>query len=286
MPRPPINLHEMVRAVLQHTSPMLPEAHQPIQHFETSANVGFALLDYIKGHIAPHTVYQAVYDRHIGHLRRMVLAELLESFERFLKELATVCADQLAAYTLDDRFDDFAPRRTEQIAAFVTSGSIGRALCESDTWISNDTINKRFRSLLKMPFGPDWEYLFPGAGQGTASQRQRAATLAILWQLRHNLAHNVGMLTHSDSMKLRMLVGGPVPADRRLSPIAEDLRYVKRFLTETATDVNQRVSTRLAALLEVFHLADAVLFDAQARANEVSQLFTFPVTINGHVGVL
>src|SRR5439155_14401511 len=138
--------------------------------------------DYIIDHINADDVYPAVYNRHLGQLRRMVLAEMLESFERFLKELATVCADQLAPYTLDDRFDEFAPRRSEQIAAFVTSGSIGRALCESDTWISNDTINKRFRSLLKAPFGADWEFLFPGSGQGTNPQQQRAATLAILWQ--------------------------------------------------------------------------------------------------------
>jgi len=285
LPRPPINLHQKVREVLQHTSPLLPEAHSPIQHFESSANVGLLLIKYVDDHIDPQAVYQAVYDRHLGHLRRMVLAELLEAFERFLKELAIVCADQLAPYSLDDRFDAFAPKRAEQIAAFVTSGSIGRALCESDTWISNDTINKRFRSLLKAPFGADWEFLFPGSGQGTAPQIQRAATLAILWQIRHNLAHNVGVMTHSDSMKLRMLIRGSVESDRRLSPTTDDLRYVKRFLSETATDVNQRVGTRLAGILEGFHVADPALFDAQTRANELSQRFAFSLTINGHVGI-
>jgi hypothetical protein len=214
----------------------------------------------------------------------MVLAEVLQGFERFLKELAAVCADHLAPFTLDDRFDEFAPKRTEQIAAFVTSGSIGRALCESDTWLSNKTINDRFRSLLKEPFGADWEYLFPGPGQGTKPQQQRAATLAILWQIRHNLAHNVGVMTHSDAMKLRMLVGGPVPSDCRLAPTTDDLRYVKRFLSETATDVNQRVGNRLAVLLTIFQQADSTLFDAQARANEVSQQFAFPVTISGRAG--
>lgn len=152
-------------------------------------------------------------------------------------------------------------------------------------WISNDTINKRFRSLLKVPFGADWEFLFPGPGQGTGPQMQRAATLAILWQVRHNLAHNVGVMTHSDSMKLRMLIGGPVPADQRLAPTTEDLRYVKRFLSETATDVNQRVGNRLAVLLEGFHAADPALFDGQTKADEVSRRFAFPVTIGGHVGV-
>jgi hypothetical protein len=92
-------------------------------------------------------------------------------------------------------------------------------------------------------------------------------------------------MTHSDAMKFRLLVGGPVPADRRLAPTTEDLRYVKRFLLETATEVNQRVGIRLAALLEGFHQADAALFDPQARANEVSQRFGFALTISGRIGV-
>jgi hypothetical protein len=263
---------------------MLPGANCPIRHFEASSNVGSLLISYINDHINPQTVYPAAYNRHLGHLRRMVLAEMIQSFERFLKELAAVCADHLAAYTLDDRFDEFAPKRSEQMAAFVTSGSIGRALCESDTWLNNKTINDRFRSLLKDPFGADWEYLFPGPGQGTTAQQQRAATLAVLWQIRHNLSHNVGVMTHSDAMKLRMLVRGIVPSDCRLAPTTEDLRYVKRFLSETAADVNLRVGNRLAALLTIFHQADPTLFDAQARANEVSQQFAFPVTISGHTG--
>ena len=70
MPRPAINLHQMIRAVLQHTSPLLPESQCPIQQFEASANVGLILLKYLERHIDPQTVYQAVYDRHLGHLRR------------------------------------------------------------------------------------------------------------------------------------------------------------------------------------------------------------------------
>lgn len=97
MPRPVIDLHQMVRAVLQHSSPLPPLAECPIEHFEMSANFGASLIRYIDDHIDSTDVYQAVYDRHLGHLRRMVLAELTESFERFLKELASVCVDFLAA---------------------------------------------------------------------------------------------------------------------------------------------------------------------------------------------
>jgi hypothetical protein len=276
----------MVRGVLQHSTPLPPEADCPIRHFEASANIGLSLIKYIDDHIGLDSVYEAVYDRHLGHLRRMVLAELIESFERFLKELASVCVDYLAPYAADDRFDEFVPKRGDQIAVFVNARSIGKALCESDTWIKNKTINDRFRSLLRTPFGADWKYLFPDVSQAPAAERDRAATLAILWQLRHNLAHNVGVITQSDSMKFRVLVGGPVQADRKLAPLTEDLRYVKRFLSETATHTNQRIGTRLAALLGQYHAADTGLFDAQATANEVSQRFAFSVTVDGCVGVV
>jgi hypothetical protein len=284
--RPPIDLHRMVREIVQHSVPLPPEADRPIEHFEYSTNSSLRRLAYVERHIDPGTVYPAVYNRHLGHLRRMFLAEVIESFERFLKELASVCIDFLAPYTTDDRFDDFLPRRSGTVAAFVNATSIGRALCESDTWINSATINSRFASLLKEPAGADWEYLFPQSNQNPAAERPRAATLAILWQIRHNLAHNVGAITHSDAMKFRVLTSGDVEAKRHLTPTDNDLRYAKRFLAESATRTNERVGHRLAHLLGLFHAANPTLFDAQARANEVSQRFTFSVTINGHVGVV
>ena len=285
MPRPPIDLNHMVREVPRHSVPLHPEANRPIRHFEESANAGSSLLKYLEDHIAPSDVYRAVYDRHFGHLRRMILAELLESFERFLKELASVCIDYLAPYATDDRFDVFTPKRTT-IAAVENATSIGRALCESETWLNNATINTRFASLLSDLGGGNWEALFPQAKHHPEAERARAASLAILWQIRHNLAHNVGVLTQSDAMKLRVLVGGPVAADRRLTPTDDDLRYVKRFLSESAARTNERVGNRLSQLLAGFHVPDPTLFDAQNMANEVSQRFTFSVTINGHVGMV
>ncbi len=286
MPRPPIDLHRMVREIVRHSAPLHPEADRPILHFERSTNTALLTLEYVVGHIDPGDVYGAVYNRYLGHLRRMILGELIESFERFLKELASVCIDYLAPYTTDDRFDDFVPKRSDKIAAFVNATSVGRALCESDTWINNATINTRFASLLKDPAGADWEFLFPQSNQQPAAERPRAATLAILWQIRHNLAHNVGVITRSDAVKFRVLIGSPVDADCRLSPTDNDLRYAKRFLSEAATRTNERVGLRLAQLLGQFHAADPALFNAQASADDVSQRFAFSVTINGHVGVL
>lgn len=285
MPRPPVDLHKSVRDVLGHVSPSLLETNCPIRHFEQLVNTGDLLIKYIDGHIDPNDTYIAVYDRHLGHLRRMVLAELIESFERFLKEVAAFCIDHLAPYVVDDRFDEFMPRG-ERIAAFVNAQSIGKALCESDTWIKNKAINDRFRNLLKEPFGEVWEFLFPEVNQQPVAERERAKTLSILWQIRHNLAHNVGVVTHSDAMKFRVLIGGNVPADCRLAPTTEDIRYVKRFLSETATHTNQRIGLRLAELLTFFHQQDAMLFDAQERADRISQQFALALTVNARIGVV
>ena len=173
------------------------------------------------------------------------------------------------------------PKTTGHVAAFVNAQSIGKALCESDTWLRHETINRRFRRLLKLPFGDNWEFLFPEGNQPPRIEQERSRTLAILWQLRHSCAHNLGVITNSDSMKFRLLIGGTVPTNCRLSPSTDDLRFVKRFLSETVEKTNQRIGDRLALVLEHFHKADATLFDAKAKADEVSQRFAFPVTIAG-----
>lgn len=284
MPPPLINLHQRVRDVLQHTSSSVLETDCPIKHFEQLSNTGHLLIKYVDDHISPQDVYRSVYERHLGHLRRMVLAELIESFEGFLKEIAALCIDHLAPYVVDDRFDEFMPRG-ERIAAFVNAKSIGKALCESDTWLKNKAINDRFRNLLKTPFGNSWEFLFPEANQQPVAEQDRAKTLAILWQIRHNLAHNVGVVTHSDAMKFRMLVGGRVPTDCRLAPTTEDIRYVKRFLAETATSINQRIGLRLAELLTAFHQQDPDLYDAQEKADEISRQFALALSVNAHTGI-
>ncbi len=279
------NLHRMVRKVLTHVLPLLPEADCPIRHFEASANGGFRLLNYIVEHIDPEDVYAAVYERHLGHIRRMFLAEMIESFERFLKELAAVCVDSLAPYSLDDRFDEFLPRRGDTIAAFVHAKSIGKALCESDTWINNKAINDRFSALLQSPFGAKWESLFPSPNDKPIAVRERSATLAILWQVRHNLAHNLGVITHSDAKRFRVMIGGPVENDCRLAPDTEDLRHIKRFLSESAEQVNIRVGKRLAELLTAYHASDLGLFDAKSEADALSRRLDFSVTIDGQAGI-
>lgn len=283
MPRAKTDLHSRVRAMLAHTVDLPSEASRPIKHFERNTNSSRIMLDYIDRKLAAAGGYPSVSEKHVAAIRRMVLASLIESFERFLKEIAALCIDHLAPNVHDDRFDGFS-FKGGQLASHISSGSIGKALCESDTWVANKTTNERFRRLLKLPFGDDWEFLFPEGNQTPASERDRARTLAILWQVRHTITHNVGVVTGSDAVRLRMLLRGCVVPERILNPDDDVLRYVKHFLFDTANSVNRRIGERLAKVLTELHKDDPSLFDPGSLADQLSIDFGFSVSVGDHVG--
>lgn len=147
MPRPPIDLHQKIRELLQHTVALPPESAAPVAHYEWSTNEVFNLMAYVRSHLERTPVYERVYNRHMSQLRRLALVSLVESFERLLKELAALCIDNLVSYVADDRFEKRGVSGG-QIAAHFGAGTVGKALSESDTWLTNRTINERFRSLI------------------------------------------------------------------------------------------------------------------------------------------
>jgi hypothetical protein len=281
--RPPIDLREKIGEILTHTEPLGPASLSPIRHYRQAVSANVRLIDYTEDHLRGASIYPASKAKHMGHLRRLVLANLIGTFERFIKELAAVCIDQLSGFVTDDRYNAFTAKGNEIVAHFE-AGSVGKALCESDTWLSNEVINSRFRKLLA-PVGKDvWEEcLLPARNQGKGpskdDQEKRAATLAVLWQIRHNLTHNSGVLTGSDSMKFRVLIRRSVEKDRILAPTEVDLRYAKRFFSETADDINDRVGKQLAALLTAVHAESPPLVDPRAKAQELANIFAASVMV-------
>ena len=95
--RPKLDLHQKIREILFHTGPLSPESDSPIKHYESSANASFLMIDYVEDHIDIDTIYKGVLTRHISNLHRLVLGNLIEIFERFLKEIAAVEGRSLAA---------------------------------------------------------------------------------------------------------------------------------------------------------------------------------------------
>ncbi len=160
-------------------------------------------------------------------------------------------------------------------------------MCESATWLDCEDINDRFRKLLADPFQKDGRFhLFPRQNQDPASERWRFETLSIVWQLRHTVVHNVGVITQSDAIKLRLLVRTAVPSMQVLSPTRDDIHFLKRFLDETAEVSNRRIGARLAELLSTIHAGNPALFVPQEMADQLAQTFGFVLTVAGAPGVL
>lgn len=285
MPRPPIDLGTKLREIPLHVEDLPAEAERPLSHYRRSASDLWSLRAYVERKIRDTSHYQTVVDRHLATLDRMLLVNLIEAFERFLKEIAAVCVDHLAGCVLDDRFDVF-PVSGSQLAAHFGADTIGRSLCESGIWLDCDSINKRFRRLLADPFDPKKGsfYLFPAGTQQPESEKFRHPIISLLWQLRHTIVHNVGVVTQSDAVKLRLLIRAPVAAPKILKPNRDDLRHVRRFLDETAQRVNERVGERLAELLSDLHNHDSTLCDPQSKADELSGQFELPLTVAEETG--
>jgi hypothetical protein len=151
-----------------------------------------------------------------------------------------------------------------------------------------EEINVRFRRLLSDPFqqGGNFFHLFPKANQQPEDDRWRFPVLGLIWQMRHSIVHNVGVITQSDAVKMRLWAREPVQAPRVLAPTRDDLRYVKRFLDETADLCNRRVGERLAQLLTYMLNDSPALFEARFEANQLTAVFGFVLSVGGIPGVL
>jgi hypothetical protein len=254
MPRPPIDLARKVKDVVQHVQALPVEAGTPLAHYQrTSTDLWNSFL-YVERAFSQPGLYRAVAERHLGRINSMVLINLIENFERFLKEAA----------------------------------ALGKSLCESGTWLNCEEINVRFRKLLSDPFqqGGNFFQLFPKANQQPEDERWRFPVLGLIWQLRHSIVHNVGVITQSDAVKMRLWTREPVQAPRVLAPTRDDLRHVKRFLDETADLCNRRVGERLAQLLTYMLNDTPGLFEPQLEANQLTAAFGFVLSVGGLPGVL
>ena len=286
MPRPRIDLHQTIRELLSHTRPTSSDDTPPIDQYEERLAECGGLLKYLDRRLTAAKYYDTVYERHMLLQRRMILVTLIEGFERFLKDLAILCVNHLAGVTYDDRFDLFKASGTE-LALHFSSGDVGKAMCESDTWISNEDTSKRFRSILRSPLGDVWsEFLFPAKPGQNPTEYKNAQSLAILWQIRHSITHNSGLLTKADTARFRLLAKQPIESSGELAPTVDDLRYVTRFLRELAATTNARIGERLAVVLSEVHQGDSSLFEPQKLADALSKEFTVRLTIAGLTGTL
>jgi hypothetical protein len=286
MARSPADFARRIKRILQRVQPLPEEARAPILHYRRTVTDIWGALGYVERAIGERDRYQAVVDRHLGRLYGMALVNLVETFERFLKEVAAECVDCLADLIVDDRFNSF-PVQGATLASHFGSGSVGKALCESSLWLDCREINDRFRRLLSDPFKPGDFYVFPKEGnQQPVAEQWRFDLMSLLWQVRHTSVHNVGIITKSDAVKLRVWAKGPVDAPRMLAPIRNDLHLLKMFLDGTAEDCNQRIGVRLADLLTTIHIEAPALVPPAEMANRITAIFRTVLQVAGVNGVL
>lgn len=286
MPPSPGAFDKHIKNILQSVQLLPDESRAPILHYRKTVAEITGALGYVERLIAERERYQGVVDRHLGRLYGMALANLIETFERFLKEAAAECVDCLADLIVDDRFNAF-PVQGAALASHFGSGSAGRALCESTIWLDCREINDRFRKLLAEPFKTGEFYVFPKEGnQAPVAQQWRYELISLIWQLRHTSVHNVGVITRSDAVKLQVLARRRVDAPRMLVPSRINLRWLKTFLDETAEDCNQRIGERLAALLTTIHAATPALVQPQSAADQLASIFRLPLQVSGATGAV
>lgn len=275
MAKPKIDLHHWISRIPEHLEDLPHESSSPIKHYKRGANDSWNLLRYVErtagGYAAPR-------QRHLSRLRSLVVLSLVETFERFVKELAAVCVKHVGPLVLDDRLSVLRVR-SQSVAAHFEENDLGKALTEGDTWLDCDKISERFRSLLAPPFEKGNFSFFPS--QKTDPDYWRRETMGLLWQLRHSIVHNVGVITRSDASKLRLLRRSPVDAPKLLSPKSGDVWYVKLFLDETAAWSNDRVAKELVDLLATIHEDDTSLFVPAERAIQIAKEMNVPVSIGG-----
>jgi hypothetical protein len=281
MPRPPIDLPRKIKDILTHFVDLPAEAAAPLTHYRRSGADIWNLLLYVERNLAQLELYPAVLRRHLGRLNGMILISLIEAFERYLKEIAAVCVDSIAPYVLDERFNAFRVQGSS-LAAHYGANTLGKSLCEAITWLNCSEVNDRFKKLLSHPFTVGNFEIF---ARQPPIELQRFETLNIIWQLRHTVVHNVGVITNSDAIKLRLLAKEHVEADRMLAPTRDDLRYLKRFLDEAADRCNTLIGDQLALLLTAIHADNPSVFVAQEIANEITATFGNVLSVNGALGI-
>ena len=280
-----IDLTAKLKGILKHTGSLPPEARAPLLHHDHSSKTLWEMVGNVRDAFAEGTLSRRTIRHRLAQLHSMVIVNLVETFERFLKETAAAYVDCLGRFVLDDRFNVFKVQGSV-LATHYETDTIGRAPCESSIWLDTDEINDRFRKLLADPFEKAGEfYLFPKQKQVPTSESWRYNALAIVWQLRHTIVHNVGVITQSDAIKLRLMVKEQVDSPRLPMPTEEDVRFLKQFLDDTAQKCNERIGERLALLLTTISTADTGLFSPQEVADQLAAIFGIPLTVADKIGI-
>lgn len=282
MAMPPVDYKQEILNAISNSTDLPSESSSPLEHYRRSANDAWNLVVYVKRNVSKVNHYPRPFDGHRGRLHAMCLANMVGAFERFLKEMAVVCVNNLKDFSLDARLDEFSLKGSV-VAAHFNTQSVGNALCEANTWLNLEKVNTKFRILLADPFDKGSFFVFPVAPQqGSSDAVKRSKLIPAIFQLRHTLVHNLGVITESDATKLRHILQSPIEGNKVLRPSSWNVLQVKKILDEAAKDINARMAIRLAELLQKMHQENYLNLDPSLKAQDLATLFGAAVTISGH----
>ena len=265
----------------------IPIADIPISHFRNDAAHAVRFVDYLIDLRKKTLVYDKGFQRHLKAISSLAFFQIVAAFERLLKDLASICVDEVAHLCIDDRLSDFKISG-QDAAPHIADQTVGRALCESLTWHDLKAVNDRFRKVLSS--NPHCSklsdfHLFdmsPNNALNANSLRGQTTTLKVAFQIRHSIAHNLGTLTRSDGGKLQRILGRRIDSPKELDIDRKHVFYLQQFLSPMASEINQAVADRLGLVLTQFHSTSPSLIDAPERCQELAKLFLVPFTIAGH----
>jgi hypothetical protein len=253
------------------------EAESPIEHFRLSALHAIRMVDYFINLKRKTSVYEAGFLNHLKGISSLAFFQVIAAFERFLKELAAECIDQVAPVCTDNRLKDFSIEGVDAFPHFRDQ-TLGRGLCEGLLWHNVEEVNNRFKTVLRSVVHPNPVFtLFDDkVPNGLRSDTQ---TLRIIFQLRHTIAHNVGILTRSDASKLERLLNRRLSSPRELDIDRKHVFYLQQFLAALADELNKVIADRLGLVLTEFHTVSSHLIDPSAKAQELASTFQVPFVI-------
>lgn len=260
----------------------VPMAETPIQHFEYDSAHAQQIVAYLTRIGRKTAVYPKGFNRHLKAVSSLAFFQMVAAFERFLKDVAAVCVDELAPLCSDDRLSDFKIAG-EDAAPHVLDQTIGRALCETQLWHNLKSINDRYRKILSTE--PNTSPALPPFNlfdDPHSTLRKETLTLKVMFQIRHTIAHNLGTLTRSDAGKLQRLLGERVDSPKELDIESKHVLYLRQFLSPLAKEINLAVADRLGKVLTQFQNTFPSLIDHVARSKALSNLFQVSFTIAGH----
>ena len=108
MARPSVDYKQEILDTVSNSGDLPPESSSPWEHYRRSANDAWNLVVYMKRNVARVNYYPKPFDRHMSRLHGMAVANLVGAFERYLKDLAVLCVNELSEFSLDGRLDTFS----------------------------------------------------------------------------------------------------------------------------------------------------------------------------------